>query len=78
MRAEITATVRQTQPEYQTSELLIGAILQGYRVAEVPTVMRVRRAGRSKKGHNLLYGLRYARVILRTYVRERFSRTASS
>jgi glycosyltransferase involved in cell wall biosynthesis len=78
MRAEITATVRQTQPQYQTSELLIGAILQGYRVAEVPTVMRVRRAGRSKKGHNLLYGLRYARVILRTYVRERFSRRASS
>jgi glycosyltransferase involved in cell wall biosynthesis len=72
MRAALTGKVRQTQPQYQTSELLIGAILQGYRVAEVPTVMRVRRAGQSRKGHNLLYGARYARVILRTYLRERF------
>jgi hypothetical protein len=36
MRAELTGTVRQTQPQYQTSELLIGALAQGYRVAEVP------------------------------------------
>jgi len=74
MRAELTARVRQTQPQYQTSELLIGAICQGFRVAEVPTVMRVRRAGASRKGNNLLYGARYARVVLRTYVRERFVR----
>jgi glycosyltransferase involved in cell wall biosynthesis len=71
MRAALTGTVRQTQPQYQTSELLISAILQGYRVAEVPTAMRVRRAGRSRKGHNLLFGARYARVILSTYLRER-------
>jgi glycosyltransferase involved in cell wall biosynthesis len=71
MRAELTGTVRQTQPQYQTSELLIGALLQGYRVAEVPTVMRQRLSGDSKKGRNLAYGLRYARVISRTYLRER-------
>ncbi|HUL28401.1 MAG TPA: glycosyltransferase family 2 protein [Streptosporangiaceae bacterium] len=71
MRAELTGTVRQTQPQYQTSELLIGAIFQGYRVAEVPTVMRQRISGASKKGGNLFYGLRYARVIGRTWWRER-------
>jgi glycosyltransferase involved in cell wall biosynthesis len=71
MRAEMTGTVRQTQPQYQTSELLIGALLQGYRVAEVPTVMRQRLSGESKKGRNLAYGLRYARVITKTYLRER-------
>jgi glycosyltransferase involved in cell wall biosynthesis len=71
MRAELTGTVRQTQPQYQTSELLIGALLQGYRVSEVPTVMRQRLSGESKKGRNLAYGLRYARVIGRTYLRER-------
>jgi glycosyltransferase involved in cell wall biosynthesis len=71
MRAEVTATVRQEQVQYQTSELLIGAIFQGYRIAERPIVMRRRLAGESKKGHNLLYGLRYARVILRTWWRER-------
>jgi glycosyltransferase involved in cell wall biosynthesis len=71
MRAGLTGTVTQTQPQYQTSELLIGALLQGYRVAEVPTVMRRRISGVSKKGHNVLYGLRYARVIANTYWRER-------
>ncbi|MBO0837982.1 MAG: glycosyltransferase family 2 protein, partial [Actinobacteria bacterium] len=63
MRAVLTGTVTQTQPQYQTSELLIGALLQGYRVAEVPTVMRRRLSGTSKKGHNVLYGFRYAWVI---------------
>ena len=71
MRAELTGTVTQTQPQYQTSELLIGALLRGYRVAEVPTVMRQRMSGLSRKGRNLAYGLRYARVIANTYVRER-------
>jgi glycosyltransferase involved in cell wall biosynthesis len=73
MRSEMTGTVRQTQPQYQTSELLIGALLQGYRVAEVPTVMRQRLSGESKKGRNFAYGLRYARVIAMTYLRERRS-----
>ena len=59
MRAEVTETVRQTQVQYQTSELLIGAIAQGYRIAERPIVMRKRMAGESKKGHNLIYGFRY-------------------
>ena len=71
MRADLTGTVTQTQPQYQTSELLIGALLQGYRVAEVPTIMRRRISGVSRKGHNVLYGLRYARVIAHTYQRER-------
>src|SRR5215470_10608704 len=71
MRAELTGTVRQTQPQYQTSELLIGALFQGFRVAEVPTVMRQRISGTSKKGGNLFYGLRYARVIRKTWWRER-------
>jgi hypothetical protein len=71
MRAEVTATVRQTQVQYQTSELLIGAIAQGYRIAERPIVMHKRIAGESKKGGNVLYGFRYARVILTTAWRER-------
>ncbi len=76
LRAEVTAKVRQTQIQYQTSELLIGAIFAGYRVTERPIVMRKRFAGESKKGHNVLYGARYARVILRTWWRERSAATA--
>jgi glycosyltransferase involved in cell wall biosynthesis len=71
LRSEITGVVTQTQPQYQTSELLIGAIYHGYRVAEVPTTMRQRLSGETKKGGNLSYGFRYARVIAMTWWRER-------
>jgi glycosyltransferase involved in cell wall biosynthesis len=71
LKAEVTEKVRQEQVQYQTSELLIGAIYKGYRIAERPIVMRKRAAGESKKGNDLLYGLRYARVILKTWWRER-------
>jgi glycosyltransferase involved in cell wall biosynthesis len=70
LRAEVTAKVPQTQVQYQASELLIGAIYAGYRIAERPVTMHKRFAGESKKGHNLLYGLRYARVILTAWRRE--------
>ena len=73
MAAEITARVPQEQPQYQSSELLVGAILHGYRVAERPVIMRKRSHGVSKKGGNLLYGMRYARVLLGTWWRVRRS-----
>ena len=71
MKAELTQKVPQVQVQYQTSELLIGAIYAGYRIAERPITMHKRLAGESKKGHNFLYGGRYARVILTTWGRER-------
>jgi glycosyltransferase involved in cell wall biosynthesis len=71
MSVEVTRTVRQEEVQYQTSELLIGALFQGYRVAERPIVQHRRTAGETKKGRNLLYGFRYARVVLRTWWRER-------
>jgi Glycosyl transferase family 2 len=70
-RVEVTETVRQEEPQYQASELLVGAICQGYRIAERPVVMHKRTAGHSKKGHNILYGLRYGRTLLRTWWRDR-------
>jgi glycosyltransferase involved in cell wall biosynthesis len=71
MRVELTQTVPQVQVQYQTSELLIGAIYHGYRIAERPITMHKRLAGESKKGTNVLYAGRYARVILTTWARER-------
>ena len=73
MVAEVGVTARQEEVQYQSSELLLGAISHGYRIAERPIVMRQRAAGVSKKGHNALYGVRYARVILRTWWRERIT-----
>jgi glycosyltransferase involved in cell wall biosynthesis len=85
MRAEVTGVVRLEQPQYQASELLIGVITHGYKVAEVPATIHRRRVGESKKGqnplyglhlpgvNNLFYGLRFARVIYGTWWRERQS-----
>src|ERR1700678_1406221 len=83
MRAEVTGTVLLEQPQYQASELLIGVITHGYKVAEVPATIHRRRIGESKKGqnplyglhlpgvNNLFYGIRFARVIYGTWWRER-------
>jgi glycosyltransferase involved in cell wall biosynthesis len=91
MRAEVTGAVRLEQPQYQASELLIGVITHGYKVAEVPATIHRRRIGESKKGqnplyglhlpgvNNLFYGIRFARVIYGTWWRERQrSRSASA
>jgi len=83
MRSEVTGAVRLQQPQYQASELLIGVITHGYKVAEVPATIHRRRIGESKKGqnplyglhlpgvNNLFYGIRFARVIYGTWWRER-------
>lgn len=66
-RPEVPARVPLHQPQYQTSELLIGALALGFRVVEVPVTVLPRAAGHSKKGHNLLYGYRFARAIVTTW-----------
>jgi glycosyltransferase involved in cell wall biosynthesis len=71
MRAEVTAAVTLAQPQYQSAELLLGVLAHGFRVAERPLTMRPRTSGRSKKGNDLLYGARYARVVVGTWLRER-------
>jgi glycosyltransferase involved in cell wall biosynthesis len=73
MRPEVTATVTLEQPQYQASELMISAALNGFRLAEVATTMRDRssHAGRTKKDGNLRYGLRFARAALHTWWRDR-------
>ncbi len=70
MRAEVTAAVTLHQPQYQAAELLLGAHAQGFRIAEVPATMHLRTCGGTKKGGNLVYGTRYARVVLGTWWRE--------
>ncbi len=70
MRAEVTEAVTLNQPQYQSAELLIGAHSHGFRVVEVPGTMHLRAAGSTKKGGNLVYGMRYARVVLGTWWRE--------
>lgn len=70
MKAEVTGAVTLNQPQYQSSELLLGVHSHGFRIAEVPGTMHVRTAGSTKKGRNLVYGSRYARVVFGTWWRE--------
>jgi hypothetical protein len=71
MRAEVTGVVSLQQPQYQSSELLIGVLTHGFRVLEVPATIHKRQVGESKKGHNAIYGLHYAGVVVGTWWRER-------
>jgi len=73
MRSEVTARVTLEQPQYQASELMISAALNGFRLAEVPTTMRDRgaHATKTKKGGNFGYGLRFARAAITTWNRDR-------
>lgn len=64
-------THRLTQSQYQTAELLIVCMKRGWRVTERPTVWLPRASGTTKKGKNYLFGLRYGRVVLATWWRER-------
>jgi Glycosyl transferase family 2 len=76
MSVEVTSAVTLAQPQYQSSELLLGAISHGFRVTEVPGTMHVRSAGSTKKGRNLVYGSNYARAMTGTWWREGCPRPA--
>jgi glycosyltransferase involved in cell wall biosynthesis len=69
MRAELTADVPLTEPQYQASELEVGAIMRGWRVTERPNSMRRRSSGKSKKQRNLLYALQFGRVVMKAWLR---------
>ncbi|MGW9309637.1 glycosyltransferase [Saccharomonospora azurea] len=70
MRAELATSVTLREPQYQSSELLLGVMACGARVLEVPMTMRLRNNGSSKKGRSIKYGANYARVMLGTWIRE--------
>jgi glycosyltransferase involved in cell wall biosynthesis len=76
MRADVPAHLTLDEHQYQASELLIGAVMRGYRIGERPVSMLARTSGTSKKGGNLAYGYRYGRVVVRTWWRERAHRAS--
>jgi hypothetical protein len=69
MHAELACTVPLNEPQYQSSELLLGVTARGARVVERPMSMRLRGDGKSKKGGSLVYGANYARVMTGTWWR---------
>ena len=71
LKVGLLADVTLEQDQYQTAELVISAASRGWRITERPTVRHSRSSGESKKGRNVFFALQYARVILRTWLRER-------
>jgi glycosyltransferase involved in cell wall biosynthesis len=71
MKAEVAARLELRQPQYQSSELLMATIANGFRVAEVPVTMYQRKTGTSNKGGNLAYGWRFSKVVVTTWWRLR-------
>ena len=57
------------EDQYHTSELTIDAVKKGLRVKEVPITILKRKFGKSKKGKDLVYGLNFARIIIKTWWR---------
>ncbi|MFC4002161.1 glycosyltransferase [Prauserella oleivorans] len=70
MPADLATSVTLREPQYQSSELLLGVMARGARVLEVPMTMNLRNNGKSKKGRSLKYGANYARVMTGTWLRE--------
>jgi hypothetical protein len=70
MRARLATAVTLREPQYQSSELLLGAMAIGARVVELPMTMRRRGDGSSKKGPGVVYGANYGRVMTTTWLRE--------
>ncbi|HLN42427.1 MAG TPA: hypothetical protein VK215_08220, partial [Acidimicrobiales bacterium] len=71
LRTEVLQDVTLEQDQYQTAELIISAATRGWRITDCPVVWHPRASGESKKGHNVFFGLQYARVIVRTWLRDR-------
>jgi Glycosyl transferase family 2 len=74
MKADVTGVLTLSQAQYQASELLLGVISHGYRVLEQPMTMLERTAGKTKKGNHFRYGMRYARALVGTWLRESWAR----
>jgi len=57
------------EDQYHTSELIIAAIKRGLRIKEVPVTILKRKYGKSKKGKDWIYGIRFARTVFKTWWR---------
>jgi hypothetical protein len=68
-RAEAVAKLHLQQPQFQASELLIEAVRKGLRYAEVPTTMRRRQGGATRKPSTVPYAWGFVKAVMTTWLR---------
>lgn len=69
IRASGLSAIAFTEDQFHNPELLIGAVRVGMRIKDVPVTIRTRKAGTTKKGGTIRYGLGFFRVIVRSWLR---------
>jgi Glycosyl transferase family 2 len=68
MRIEPLRRLTLVQDQYHTAELIILASKAGLRIVERPITVRHRLSGQSKKGHDLMYGYRFLRTVIKSWL----------
>ena len=58
-----------TEDQFQAAEVLIEAAKKGLKIGEVPITINRRAHGKSKKGRDIMYGINFAKVIVKTWWR---------
>ena len=66
--AGVPGRLRLQQDQYHTAEFIIEAYKAGLRIVERPITIRRRRHGVSKKGRDMLYGYRFAKVVAKSWL----------
>jgi hypothetical protein len=68
-RADVLRKFVLDQDQFWTSEILLEAMRHRVRIKEVPITIRARAGGLSKKPKSLQYGWRFAKAIVKTWLR---------
>lgn len=68
-KMDVVRRVPLDEDQFHTSELIINAAKGGFCIREAPITILKRKYGESKKGRNWLYGLNFAKIVLRSWWR---------
>lgn len=69
IRVESLPKIVLREDQFQAAEALISAAHNGLRVGEAPITVLRRASGESKKGHDIVYGLNFARSVFKSWWR---------
>ena len=68
-RVEDIGAINLYEDQYHTSELIVEAVRKGLSIGEAPVTIHKRKFGQSKKGKDWMYGLYFAKTIIKTWWR---------